>query len=84
MPGGVGLFDYDGDGYLDIYFVQAGDLDPSIAGRPGNRMYRNLGDGTFTDVAEIAGVADADWGASAAFTDYDCDGYLDLLHCQLY
>ncbi|MCZ6611615.1 MAG: hypothetical protein O6941_03180, partial [Planctomycetota bacterium] len=39
--GGVGLFDYDGDGYLDLYFVQGGSLGPSPTAAPGNKLYRN-------------------------------------------
>jgi enediyne biosynthesis protein E4 len=44
-----------------------------------NILYRNNGDGTFTDVSREAGVADKSWGTSAAFFDYDGDGYLDLI-----
>ena len=62
MSGGVGLLDYDGDGYLDIHFVQGGDLDPSTLGRPGNRMYRNLGDATFEDVTASTRTGDTAYG----------------------
>ncbi len=128
--GGVGLLDYDGDGLLDIFCVQAGSLYPDATNHPGHKLYhndgnwrftdvteragvrgngafgmgcavgdynrdgrpdlyvtalgpnqlfRNNGDGTFTDVSEAAGVADRGWGASAAFVDYDLDGHLDLV-----
>ncbi len=78
MSGGVGLLDYDGDGYLDIYFVQGGDLDPSTPDRPGNRMYRNLGDGTFEDVTAVTGTGDSGYGMGCACGDYDGDGDVDI------
>jgi hypothetical protein len=126
MSGGVALFDYDNDGWQDIYFVNSptvaqasgarselwrnnGDgtsadvTDKAGVGSPGwgmgvcagdydndgwedlyvtcfgaNRLYRNNGDGTFTDVAVKAGVADPRWSTGAAFGDYNNDGRLDL------
>jgi len=129
MSGGVGLVDFDKDGRLDIYFVNAPTVadaaDPRGArselwrntgdgtyadvtekagvGHPGwgmgvavgdydndgwddlyvtcfgpDRLYRNQGDGTFTDVAQKAGVSDPRWSTGAAFADYDNDGWLDL------
>jgi hypothetical protein len=129
MSGGVALFDYDNDGWLDIYFVNAptvataadtrsarselwgnnGDgtftdvTDKAGVGYPGwgmgvctgdynndgwedlyvtcfgaNRLYRNNGDGTFTETAAKAGVADPRWSTGAAFGDYNNDGLLDL------
>ena len=56
--GGVGLFDYNGDGWLDIYFVQGGPFPPG-PGRPspGDRLFRNRGDGTFDDVTTESGVS---------------------------
>lgn len=128
--GGVGLLDYDGDGLLDLFCVQAGSLDPAVTNRPSHKLYRNLGNwkfadvtgasgikgngsygvgcacgdyngdgfpdiyitalgtnmlyrnkgnGTFTDVTRSAGVGNVSWGASAAFFDYDLDGHLDLV-----
>ncbi len=65
---GVTFGDYDNDGFADIYLTCLG---PNI-------LYRNNGNGTFTDVTEKAGVGDAKWGTSAAFGDYDQDGCLDL------
>ena len=65
--------DYDNDGYLDLYITRGG-----WAGAAENTLYRNNGDGTFTDVTHAAGVADAQSSFCAAWADYDNDGYLDL------
>ena len=66
---GVAVGDYDNDGKEDLYITY---LDGAV-------LYRNNGDGTFTDVTSKAGVGNTgSWGTSAAFGDYDNDGYLDL------
>ena len=60
MGGGVGLLDYDGDGWLDVYCVQGGPFPPRARldpGRNGDRLFRNRGDGTFEDVTERSGLA---------------------------
>ncbi|MDE0555970.1 MAG: VCBS repeat-containing protein, partial [Candidatus Poribacteria bacterium] len=76
---GVAFFDYDNDGFLDIYFVNSTDLPGSHSPTPpSNRLYRNNGDGTFTDVMEQVGVGDTGYGAGCAVADYDNDGDLDL------
>lgn len=67
MGGAVG--DYNNDGWPDLYNTCLG----------GNVLYRNNGDGTFTDVTKKAGVADGRWSTGAAFGDYDHDGNLDLM-----
>src|SRR6266699_2762423 len=69
MGGGVALFDYDNDGFEDLYVTAYG----------GNKLYHNKGDGTFTDVTEKAGVGGSGWSASAAWVDLDNDGLLDLV-----
>lgn len=77
---GVALFDYDGDGYLDIYFVNGAGM-PSLA-KEGpqhmNRLFHNNRDLTFTDVTEKAGLAGAGYGMGVAVGDYDNDGRPDL------
>lgn len=130
MPGGVAVFDYDNDGYPDIYFtngaeqpsltktgpkyynrlyrnrgdftfedvtekagvkgngynfgVAAGDFDNDgnedlfVTGVRGNTLFRNRGDGTFEDVTAKAGVGGAGWSIGAAWLDYNNDGFLDL------
>ncbi len=81
--GGGGLFfDYNNDGWLDIYFVNSGPSDFYTPKTPGkNALYHNNGDGTFTDVTEKAGVACGQmghFGMGAAASDFDGDGWQDL------
>jgi hypothetical protein len=76
MSGGVALFDYDNDGWQDIYFVNS----PTVAEPTGARseLWRNNGDGTFTDVTDKAGVGSPGWGMGVCAGDYDNDGWEDL------
>ncbi|HEY7188705.1 MAG TPA: FG-GAP-like repeat-containing protein [Vicinamibacterales bacterium] len=77
--GGVALFDYDGDGLLDIYLVTAGELTPTRDRVPHrNALYRNLGGWKFEDVSGKAGVDLAEWGSGVCAGDFDGDGRLDL------
>jgi enediyne biosynthesis protein E4 len=87
MGGGVAIFDYDGDGRMDLFFVNGAKLsDPMPPGRKPdksdprywNRLYHNNGDGTFTNVTEKAGLAGCCYGMGVAVGDYDNDGYPDL------
>ncbi|MFQ6091518.1 MAG: CRTAC1 family protein [bacterium] len=80
---GCAFFDYDGDGHLDIYAVSGCYLDGiNDIGHKGlrltNHLYRNNGDGTFTDVTEQAGVGDEGYGMGCVVGDYDNDGDPDL------
>jgi hypothetical protein len=77
--GGVGVLDYDGDGLLDIYFVNGSTLEDVRKGvEHPNALYRANGDGTYTDVTEEAGVPGRGWGMGCAVGDYDGDGRPDL------
>src|SRR5438046_5282289 len=78
--GGGGLFfDYDNDGWMDIYLVNSGPSDFFTPKAPlKNALYHNNHDGTFTDVTDKAGVAGGIFGMGAAAADYDGDGWVDL------
>jgi hypothetical protein len=77
--GGVGLLDYDNDGWLDIYLVNGGSLDPVNTNAPGNKLFHNLKNGLFEDVTERTGVAARTaYGMGCACADYDGDGYTDI------
>ena len=76
---GVALFDYDGDGRLDIYLVTAAELTKTRERVPHrNALYRNLGGLRFEDVSSKAGVDAAAWGNGVCAGDFDDDGRLDL------
>jgi enediyne biosynthesis protein E4 len=79
MSGGVALFDYDNDGYLDIFFVNSLTVDlVKSGGKTRSALYHNNGDGTFTDVTDKAGVGDIGWGMGVAIGDYNNDGFDDI------
>ncbi len=76
---GCAFFDYDNDGWMDIYLVNSGPSDFFTPSSPlKNALYRNNRDGTFTDVTDKAGVAAGKFGMGVAAGDYDGDGNVDL------
>ena len=82
VGGGVAVFDYDNDGWLDIYFVNGSTFEaldkPGASPARRNKLFRNKRDGTFSDVTERAGVGCNSWGMGAAAADFDNDGSVDL------
>ena len=80
MTGGVAVFDYDNDGFLDIFFTNGAAI-PSLEKSDlsyYNRLFHNNGDGTFTDVTEKAGLQGIGYSMGVAAGDYDNDGFVDL------
>jgi len=77
---GVGLIDYDNDGWLDIYLVNGSTYDAmdGKAPQPRAALFHNNRDGTFTDVAEKAGVLNERWGFGVVVADFDNDGWPDI------
>lgn len=82
---GAAFFDYDGDGWLDIYLLNGcwmkevnDNRGRKYAGKLANRLYRNNRDGTFSDLTDEAGVGDKSYGVGCSAADFDNDGDLDL------
>jgi hypothetical protein len=80
---GVALFDYDNDGWLDLFFVNGTrlNLDPKIFPKgqePATHLYRNNRDGTFADVTKQAGLSRTGWGQGVCVGDFDNNGFEDL------
>ncbi len=76
---GLAIFDYDGDGLMDIYFLNGAYHEGKKPdSHPTNRLYRNMGDWRFVDVTELAGVGDASHSLGATVGDFDNDGDEDL------
>lgn len=77
MGGGCAFFDYDNDGWMDV-FILGGRLLESIPAGASNRLYHNNRNGTFSDVTEKAGLLDAGWAVGVCVGEYNNDGYEDL------
>jgi hypothetical protein len=79
VVGGLALFDYDGDGLIDIYLLNGAPLKGTeVSAIPRNRLYRNAGNWTFIDVTDRAAVGDTGYGLGVTAGDYDEDGDPDL------
>lgn len=85
MPGGLAIFDYNGDGRPDLFFTNGAAV-PSLVKGPqdSNRLYRNDGHFRFTDVTDAAGVAGAGYAMGVAAGDFDADGHVDLFIAGVY
>jgi len=77
MGGGCAFFDYDNDGWMDVFMLGGRRLE-SIPAGASNRLYRNNRDGTFTDVTAESGLTDAGWAVGVCVGDYNNDGFEDL------
>jgi hypothetical protein len=79
MCGGIAVFDYDSDGWMDIFLVNGSEIGDMKAGKCHlGKLYHNNHDGTFTDVTTKSGIDHCGWGFGAAVGDYDNDGKDDL------
>lgn len=86
MAGGVAVFDYNRDGHPDIFFTNGANINTlkKDSSKYRDRLFRNNGDGTFTDVTEKAGLAGTGFDIGVAVGDYDNDGYPDIFIAGLY
>jgi len=86
MAGGVAIFDYNRDGRPDIFFANGANIATLKKDSPKyrNRLFRNDGNGVFTDVTEEAGLAGAGYDIGVAIGDYDNDGYPDIFVAGVY
>src|SRR6186713_96890 len=75
---GAAFFDYDHDGWLDIFLVNGSRFETKWTSAPVSRLYKNNRDGTFMDVTMAAGIARTGWGSGCCVGDFDNDGLDDL------
>jgi hypothetical protein len=78
MGSGAAFFDYDNDGDLDVFLVQAGPLPETGKPRPPDRLYRQSPDGRFTDATRESGLGDTGYGTGVSVGDFDNDGFVDV------
>ena len=86
LGSGALFFDFDADGTLDLYIVNATHIPPPVSEKtsqihstlPQNKLYRNNGNGTFTDITDSAGVGDTGYGVGCAAADVNNDGYPEI------
>jgi hypothetical protein len=79
MGSGGLLFDYDNDGWTDVFLVDGGSIaDPSVNARARHRLFHNRGNGTFEDVTARSGIVHTQYGMGTCAADYDNDGFIDL------
>ena len=86
MAGGTAVFDFDNDGNLDFFFANGADISTlkKTTAKYWNRLFRNNGDGTFTDVTEKAGLGGSGYDVGVAIADYDNDGFKDIFVAGVY
>ena len=77
LGSGIAAFDYDNDGWIDLYFINSGYIKEPDKNRS-NSLCKNLGDGTFDNVTETSGVGDTGFGIGVTVGDYNSDGHPDL------
>lgn len=80
VTAGLATFDYDGDLWIDVYFLNGAPLPgtPLVEPPPRNALFRNRGDFSFAEVTDLAGVGDTGFGLGVAVGDYNADGFADL------
>ena len=80
VGGGLAVIDFNNDGWLDLYIPNGTTIELARAGKPSNNgaLYRNNGDGTFTDVTSESGIEAPHWGKGALAADFNNDGFQDL------
>ena len=79
MGSGAVILDYDNDSWMDVFIVDGGSLaEPAVAARARHRLYRNRGDGSFTDVTTASGLRHSGYGMGACAGDVDNDGWTDI------
>lgn len=83
--GGVGVIDFDSDGWSDLYFAQAGDWRNNSSDlKQSNKAYRNLQGSSAQDITNLAGLESFEYSQGVAIGDYNSDGFADIYVCQLH